>query len=71
MSRQSKPKGLTHVYVITFTESRQEIPSSLISPNTFRKRSQAMAAMGAYIIQHGGITLGWSDYHIRTFVLAR
>ena len=81
MSRQSKskqsgsvyvrpePKRLTRAYVVTFTGSRQEIPSSVISPNAFFHRSDAVAALQLYIIQHGGIALGWSDYHIRTFSL--
>ena len=84
MSRQSKskqsgsvyvrpePKRLTRAYVITFTGSRQEIPSSMISPNTFFRRSDAVAALKLYIIQHGGWNAyGWKDYNIRTLVLAR
>ena len=71
MSRQPKPKRLTRAYVITFTGIRQEIPSSMISPNTFFRRSDAVAALKLYIIQHGGIALGWKDYNIRTLVLAR
>ena len=67
---RSKPKRLTRAYVITFTGIRQEIPSSMISPNTFFRRSDAVAALQLYIIQHGGWNAyGWSNYHIRTFSL--
>ena len=70
MSRQPKPKRLTRVYVIAYTGSRQEIPSCLVKPNTFFRRSDAVA-LQRHIVQIGGIALQWDDYSIRTFVLAR
>ena len=65
MSRLSKPKRLTRVYVITFTASHQEIPSCMITPNAFFRRSQAVTAKKAHFATRRGEEL----YRIRTFSL--